>query len=280
MGVNEDKYKDLINKYATYGIKGQYIDTFIVKQMIIDELQKFNSYSEIEVFVNSAEIKVKEEEIKEYLDKKMDEEKPYLKKKLLLLADCNLNTEEKFGQENLNGKLDIMMAASRYTFEPYSLMYFKNYVNDLREKCLTLLEIVRDIEKIKERRIGVDNWQRIVDLEFYINEKGDISVEDAIRLINAIIYNVNDLYEKVIAGNNYETYLNFKLYKTDLYPSKEIQIRDLKFAFSDEFIALSQHQLSVLKEEQNKNMTPLMSQSSLENAKDTNKDVLIKKINK
>ncbi len=261
MSVNIDKYVDLLSRYGIYGENGYYIDSHIIHRIVVDELKLPMSFEGIEEFVNTCEISITENEIREFLDKKMDEEEPTLRKELEKPYKPISSNPLDWTEEDIHREARAFGTAilkSRYRFEPYSLQYFKTYISILKEKCNTLFEILEDLAKIKEDTISEEGWNRIVDLDFHINEYGDIYTTDVVRLADAIIYNVKDLYDKITKGNNPETYLTFKeskhnmakdgIFESELYPRKEVQIKDLAYGFCKEFIALSEDQVENLKQ--------------------------------
>ena len=262
MSVSVNKYVDLLSRYGIYAENEYYIDSNIIHRIIVDELKLSMSFNGIEEFVNTCEISISESEIKDFLHKKMVEEELTLRKELEkpykpISSNPLKSTEEDIHKEARAFGTAILK--SRYRFESYSLQYFKTYTSILKEKCKTLFEILDDLTKIKDGTILEDGWNRIIDLDFHINEYGDIYITDAERLADAIIYNVKDLYEKITKGNNPETYLKFKkskhnmakygIFESELYPRKEIQIKDLNYGFCKEFIALSKNQEEKLKQE-------------------------------
>lgn len=209
MSARVDKYVDLLSRYGLYGENGYYVDPHIIHIMVVDELKLNLSFSDIEEYVNTCEISITESEIKD--------------------------------------------------FEPYSLQYFKTYTSILKKKLKTLFEILEDLFKIKEGTISKEGLNRIVDLDFHINESGDVYTTDIERLADAIIYNVKNLHDKITKGNNPKTYLTFKeskhnmardgIFESEIYPKKEVQIKDLYYEHCKEFIALSENQKEKLKKE-------------------------------
>ena len=258
MSVNVNKYIDLVSRYSLYGENGYYVDSQIVYPMVVDELKLHMSFRDIEQYVNTCEISITESEIKEFLDKKNSTLKIELEKSDKSLSNNLIKwTEEDVYRETKAFGTAILKGL--YRFEPYSLQYFKIYTSILKEKCKTLFEILEDLAKIKNGTISQEEWDRIVDLDFHINEYGDIYITDVVRLADAIIYNVKDLYDKVTKGNNPETYLTFKKSKnymarngiseSEIYPKKEVQIKDLDYGHFKEFIALSENQKNMLNKE-------------------------------
>ena len=73
MSVNVSKYVNLNENYAIYGINGYFLEPFLIKMMIIDEIKLGMSFVELERFIEECEISVTEDEIKKFLDKKRSE---------------------------------------------------------------------------------------------------------------------------------------------------------------------------------------------------------------
>lgn len=137
MGVIATKYITLSNRYAGYNDDGNFIQPHVIRMMLFDELKLPN----VEEFVKEANITITEDEIKEFLSKKMDEEQPGLKQKLeeemKTSSTITFTSDEKENQRKIDAsvrKMKDMRTASRYYFEPYSLQYFKTYTSILKEK--------------------------------------------------------------------------------------------------------------------------------------------------
>lgn len=243
MELSVTKYITLPNSDAQYKDDENFIKPYIIKMMLFDELKLSN----VGEFVNNASITITEDEIKDFLSKKMDEEQPGLKQRLeekmktgsqITLTDDEEGFEKKMKASS--EKMKDMATAYSYYFEPYSLQYFKTYTSILKEKCQTLLSVLDDIDKCESGKLTKEAEQRFLDLDFHINSAGNIYFKDAERLAGAIIYNVRDLRKKIEAGNNLETYLIFKesrhrimkddIWERDLYPNKKIQIKDRYYA--------------------------------------------------
>lgn len=227
----------------------------------VEELKIFQSYQALKEFVNDCEITITETEIIDFLERKRDEENPTLRSQLENLSSlCSRNLVD-VTLEDISRSAEeavVTILAERYKFDPYTLQYFKIYISILKEKCKTFFEIVDDLAKIKDGTISEKGWERIQDLDFHVDQSGNLFRTDVTRLVNAILYNVKDLYDKVLEGNNPATYLTFKLFSDpmiqddmnvgDLYPRKEVQIKDLYYSYRSEFIALSDHQKEVLEQ--------------------------------
>lgn len=180
------------------------------------------SFNELERFIEECEISVTEDEIKKFLDKKRSENYIGLKvnsknngSSILIQEDTTSEELEKTVKDALNYQC--------CSFDPYTLEYFKKYVAILKVKCLNLLEILDYLEKIKSMKISKDEWDVLVDLDIHVNEE----------------------------ENNLNTYLDFKnskeqlgrdgIFGEDLYPSEEIQVKDVTRGNSPEFIALTEN---------------------------------------
>lgn len=235
--------------------------------MIIDEIKLGMSFVELERFIEECEISVTEDEIKKFLNKKRNENYTGSKvssknngSSILIQEDTTSEELEKTVKDALNYQC--------CSFDPYTLEYFKKYVAILKVKCSNLLKILDYLDKRKSMEISKDEWKALVDLDIHVNEEGNVYCEDINRLCEAIIYNINDLYKKVQEGNNLNTYLDFKISKEqlgrdgifgeDLYPSEEIQIKDVTRGNLPEFIALTEKQKVELKKENLRNFSKFL----------------------
>lgn len=266
MGVIATKYITLSNRYAGYNDDGNFIQPHVIRMMIFDELK----LPKVEEFVNGASITITEDEIEEFLNKKMDEEQPGLKvifeREMKITGEITCDGE--VDKEKRWEGMKSLIGSSRYYFDPYSLQYFKIYTSRLREKLQSLFSVLNDIDRCKSEELSEESKQRLKDLDFHINSKGSLYFKDAERLADAIIYNVKDLCEKIQVGNNPETYLTFKesehqlmkddVWESEIYPSRKIQIKDRYYAHKPEFIALSEAQQTQVQKEELENAAKWM----------------------
>lgn len=275
--MNLSKYVDLEVQYALYGEDGYYIEPLIVHTMIVDELKLGMSFYDMKQFVKGITITLTEEEIQQFLEQKMKEEEPGLKESLkesmkissIITLTGNPDEVEKRIRAS-HKKMQDIDKASRYRFEPFSLQYLKGYVSNLKEKLISMFDVLNDLENIKNGEIDEDGWKRILDLDFHVNKFGNLYASDVVRLVDAIVYNVKDLYDTVNKGNQLETYLTFKLSEHDLlkndvwpsevYPSKKIRVKSLSCQYDKQFIALSEHQVEQLKNEQNQFLSRMIAE--------------------
>ncbi len=235
---------------------------------------------DIEDEINNAKIVVSEEQIKEYFEKKLEEENPELKKRIekreldyekskKKKKNDSDNEEISFRTykpltdkeiEELSQKFADDIAIERYQFEPYTLEYFNKYLNIVRSKAILLLSI---IEKIGNKEsLSIKHLMKELDIQ--LDKNGNISKEDIIRLITPTIYNIIEIEEKVNKANDLSTYLTFKmsidsLYRNgfderEIYPTKLLQEKNLYYAYIKGNVPLSDNQIAKLKAEQRKSM--------------------------
>lgn len=157
-------------------------------------------------------------------------------------------------------KLVHGISGGRYYFEPYTLEYFNKYSNIVRNKVLLLLNVV---EKIGNRDT-MSIQDLITELDIQLDESGNISRDDIIRLIIPTVYNIGVLNEKVSKANDLSTYFTFKmskhsLYKDgcteeEIYPSSSLQIKNLYYDHIRGNVPLSSTQRTELEQEQRRSM--------------------------
>ncbi len=232
---NLDKYFD--------SIEDKYYDSKLLTEILEDITGK--SFTQILSDINSNRISVTEEQIVEYLNNEFEKNDLELKQRI---EKRNLERAEKKNDSSKNDSSIFKrinekeaaqefvdnLSASRYSFTPYTLKYYRKYTLILSNRLVTLLGI---IEKISLKR-GEEIEEQLYDLDIILDDKGNISKSDIIRLIVPTIYNFNTLNEKTKEANDLSTYLTFKLTKeliykkgmndeSELYPSRAIQIRSL-----------------------------------------------------
>lgn len=262
--IHVGEYVDLEVNYAVYGINGYYLEPWLITRIIIDKIKIGMSFVELKRFIKECEITISADEIIEYMDKKRQEKYSQLElqnktnDKISPVSLPEDVKEEEKAQYFVNELADY-----KYRFEPYTLEYFKKYVDILKIKCSSLLKLLEYLDKRKSMEISKDEWQAILDLDIRVNEEGNIYWEDINRLSEAMVYNILDLYEKVKKGNNPSTYLDFKIskeklyrdgvFESEIYPRKELQLNDTIVGSSKEFIALTEKQGPVKKLVSNKN---------------------------
>lgn len=220
-------------------------------------------FDSIKLYVHSSGINVTEEQIRIFLNKKLMEENPKLKKRIeysksmrncdicyLIDEDINVAVQEIMNPINIG----------RYRLEPYVLEYFNKYVNILKFKIDKLFDIIKSIgTKTTE---GINDI--LDDLDIILDDNGNILGSDIVRLVDTIIYNINTLSEKIRTANNFNTYLSCKLsedkiykiglYEGEIYPSKKLQIKNFPFCHISGYVPLTKNQMENIMQEQNENV--------------------------
>ena len=221
----------------------KYIDVNEIKKIISGTINK-NNFNDVIEFVNNISIKITEDEIKKYLDERLINEKPELKERIKKRKKNNVIMDSKEFMSEFIDDLQLY----QYSFDSYTLEYFINYINILKIKINKLFNILNQISDKDNKEI----FEILEDLDITINAQRKIKKEDAERLLNPILYNLSNFLKKAHEANQLETYYNYKLTKdsiyrdglneNDLYPSEEIQIKNL-FAQDDlQYIPLTDKQ--------------------------------------
>ena len=249
----------------------KYFEPRIIITILEDTLGK--DLNTIKSDIEELKITINKEQIVDFLDKTFEEKEPEVKARLenpkprkskennggiwttLPLTDEEIEESlQRFGDE---------LTAARYGFDSFTLDYFHKYLNIVRNKAKKILDI---IEKIVNKDSSI--IELLVELDIKLDENGNISKEDIIRLIPPFIHNYNELFEKINTANNLETYLTFKLSKHslyrdgrsegELYPTSSIQVKDLYRDYLPGNISLSTNQKNQLREERRKSMKILV----------------------
>ncbi len=226
-----------------------------------------NSIEDIRKNVNNCDIKVTEEKIKEYLNSKLEEENPELKKRRetskkrnwINLSECTQKDIEESSQ-NFMDELDMV----RYTYEPYTFFYYSHYIMILKSKINKLLYVIDGISSNNASKI--EEELNNLDINIIDNK---ILKSDIIRLIIPTIYNIETLKSKTNEANNLDTYLTNKLSKHyllkrdiseyEIYPSKSIIMNNLEYEGIPGYVKLTEKQKKKLLEERRKNIKYIAS---------------------
>ena len=216
-----------------------------------------NSIEDIRKNVNNCDIKVTEEQIKEYLNNKLEEENPELKKRRensknrnwINLSKCTQKDIEESSQ-NFIDELDM----ARYTYEPYTLHYYSHYIMILKSKINKLLYVIDGISSNNASQI--EEELNNLDINIIDNK---ILKSDIMRLIIPTIYNIETLKSKTNEANNLDTYLTNKLSKHyllrkgiseyEIYPSKSIIMNNLEYGDIPGCVKLTEKQKKKLRED-------------------------------
>ena len=258
-------FDDLLNRYAIYEEDVYYINPLVMTSIIQEELNLSMSINEVIDYIKNADVQLTEQEIKNYLREKFeyDDSELYMRQKnrKRLNGEPTKWTEEDI--QNASQQFVDDLAAIKYQYDPYTLEYFKKYIDILKEKSLSLFEIVNKIQDIALGKINdEDEINKIISLlseyDIKILENGNIYYQDLIRLLTPLVENVIELKEKVESANSLETYLSFKiskhsLYKDgfteeDIYPKRSLQVKAYEFDTKG-YIRLSHKQREIIQKE-------------------------------
>ena len=251
--ININKYVDLEERFALYGEYGDYIDKYIIYSICADNLGL--SFSEIKDYVNSAGLKLTEEEITIFLKDKEKEDKQNNPKE-----DNSNKTKSQIFADNFMKKLK----ASTYELNPTTLEYFNMYLSNLKQNAINLVNLVENI--------GNDEYKELFDsLDIDVVED-KINYEDAIRLCKPIIYNVLKIREMEEKANKKETYLTFSVSKdylgrdglclSDVCPPVGYQVITYEAMSEDGYIELSDRQKRNMIEKANEELSMTMDMLS------------------
>ena len=233
-----------MKKLGSYFNSNNYYDPNIIIHILEDVIGK--DYNSIRDYIINSDVKVNESEITNFLNQSFLDCDSKIKKRVNTSDLRYANSDRLFGEDqgsylkNCSEYLDEYLAVRKYTFEPYTLEYFKKYISILKSKILVLLDIVCNI-----------NSDILEYLDIVLDSNGYMSKEDIVRLITPILYNINLLDKMVADANDLSTYLSFKMsrflvYKNglsdnEIYPSKSLQIDNL-LCSEDGYVALSSNQ--------------------------------------
>lgn len=251
--ININKYVDLEERYALYGEYGDYIDKYIIYSICADNLGI--SFSEIRDYVNSAGLKLTEEEITIFLKDKEKEDKQNNPKE-----DNSNKTKSQIFADNFMKKLK----ASTYELNPTTLEYFNMYLANLKQNAIILVNLVENI--------GNDEYKELFDsLDIDVVED-KINYEDAIRLCKPIIYNVLKIREMEEKANNKEAYLTFSVSRdylrrdglclSDVCPPIGYQLMTYEAMSEDGYIELTDRQKRNMIEKVNEELSMTMDMLS------------------
>ena len=151
--------------------KNEYIDISELKK-IIYEVLNLNSFEEVREYINNLNVRVIEDDIIIFLEHKFMMEDPSLKRSIENRTNTTNNNTEQFMEKVMEN-----LKASRYSFDPYTLKYYKNYIKILKKKLNKFFDIIDN---------NVDN----ATLEKYdiTIKENQILTKDAERMINPILY--------------------------------------------------------------------------------------------
>lgn len=248
-----------INKYFELYVKedNDYCDTSHIILALEFLLNK--SFNEIKETIKNLDVNVTKQEIEEYLANLFSQEQPDVLKRI---QDRQNVDKQDFSFEfvkNSSLRYEDELVSKLYQFEPYTLKYYKRYICIVKSKALLLLSIM---ENINNNDISlVKSLLNDFDIEI-VDSK--ISKTDLMRMIDAFIYNYYLLETKVEAANELKTYYYNKISKESLYksginedgiyPTIELQVKNLNYDDLAGNIKLSERQREELQRNQSKQL--------------------------
>ena len=239
----------------------KYYEPKIIITILEDILDK--DLNTIKSDIEKLNVCVDKKEIEDFLDKTLEED-PELKRRIEnpkpRKRSRNLLKWTEQDIEDSAQEFGDQLSAARYSFDSFTLEYFIKYSNIVRNKAKKILDIIEKIVNKDYSTIA----DLMIELDIQLDENGNITKEDIIRLIPPFIYNYKSLVEKTNMANNLETYLTFKLSKHsllkdgwsegELYPTSSIQVKSLYRDHLPGNIPLSTNQKQILREEESKSM--------------------------
>ena len=244
------------SKYLSLGER-KHVSPKIIIQILEVELGK--NYDEIKRECSEAKITISEDEIKEYLKKIYEKEK---EERLSKVNGINDEVEEASADFAKN------LMASSYHYEPYTYKYFSRYKDILDDRIAALFEIIDLLNSYFSGLLDAEGKRKletyIKDLDLELDGK-KIHIDDVIRIVVPLIYNIETVENLVTRANNVETYREFKISldsihrngftEKDVYPSIGLQVKNLDVEFEKGLVPLSNKQKEYLYAENEKHMS-------------------------
>ncbi len=231
-----------------------------VRKCLLDSKEIADGYTfeQIQEFCENEEIKVNEEMIVEFLNKKAEEDGVDMSETVASSGWVDLtakNSDSLIKRSVENFKKHLQQ--SKYQFNAIDLRYFKDCFKIYKEKCFKLCEII----EMLRGRIEVDaELLKSLDLSYNADY---VSSEDIERIVNPLIYNFSKAIETYYKSNNLNTYLTTTIDEHgmavdgvsywEIIPSKELQIKSGMVLNNKGFVELTEKQKQQLKNEQDAN---------------------------
>lgn len=234
-------------------------DTYLEPEVIISIIEeKFGkSIDELKNDIKIKNIFITEEHVTKYLDDKLAEENPELKKRVENGGKSPKKTFGKMTKEDSQAEVQNFMDnlyMGRYSFSPYTLKYFHKYSDICRKKSISLLDIIKGIGTKDTESIQ----DTLNDLDIILDSDGNILAGDIERLIEPTIENIEDFNKKVDKANSLYTYLDFKINKDsiygngfcedEVYPHEGLQLMSLYYNKVRGCVPLSERQRNDLRQ--------------------------------
>lgn len=236
----------------------QYYNPNILIKILEDYYKK--SFNELKNDLKNMKITITQEDIKKYLEQKFKEENPELKQRMEAKKTRKKKSILELTPEdidNLSKDLSDQLLASKYNFDPYTLNYLKKYSEIVRSKSLALLDIIELLSC----------YGSVIEYDIILKDD-KISKIDIERIIKPTLENIDAFYEKINQANTLETYLSLSvsehslmrhgITESEIYPVKQLQIKDLYYSGIKGNIPFSEKQKQELRIEQRKNFDNIL----------------------
>jgi len=211
------------------------------------EIADGNTFEQIQEFCQNEEIKVNEEMIVEFLNKKAEEDGVDMSETVessgwVDLTAKNSDSLIKRSVENFKKQFQ----QSKYRFNAIDLRYFKDCFKIYKEKCLKLCSIIDMLR-------GAIKTDRELLKSLDISYNADyVSREDVERIVKPLIYNFSKAIETYYKANNLNTYLTTTIdghrmamdgvSYWEIIPSKDLQIKSGIVVNNKCFVDLTERQ--------------------------------------
>ena len=232
-----------------------YLDPKVLLHIIEEKYGK--TIDELKNDIIIKDIFVTEEHIREYLNNKLVEEDPDLKERVENKDKYPKGTFGKLTDDEIKREAQNFMDKlnmQRYSFDSYTLDYFKKCAKIYKDKSISLLDTIKgictkNIEPVQDT---------LNELDIVLDTEGNISVGDIDRLVEPTFENISDYNNNIDRANSLYTYLSFKitrdsihnngLTEDEVYPVKTLQCIDMLNLRTRGCVAFSDRQYEKLRE--------------------------------
>lgn len=230
----------------------EYIHPSVLIRLLETNLN--NNLRNINDLVNYAHISATEDSIKKFLADKTEEEN-YKWRITLARSQGQRREKRPFPSDERNIDLE-KISKIEYRFDPLILEYYKSLCVILKLRSLKILNILtclvnKDFTSIEEE---------IKNLDLDIDQNGNISKRDIMRIIIPLLCNIKLLLKMTRDANNPDTYLLNRegqefILNNGIFPIEDLQITSLSMSESPLYIPLTDNQRKTLfeKEQSSKN---------------------------
>ncbi len=214
-----------------------YLDPSIIEVIVADCLELNISFKDIYELVKTSQITTTSKELEQQLKQKMNIERPGLEEAFKYYQKLQHVIDDLTNRINYETKLHYLILQQelkKYLFNSELFKYYQTYIATLKEKCLSLFKLYNSLYEISRgEKVKRDIIEQINRFDFHFNNERNLYDEDVIRLASTMVYNINDLIEKLSQAQNTDSYICYNFTEKDLcnnglspYPTLEIQRLD------------------------------------------------------